>query len=102
MVSVATAPNRFAANVLVARLGSEGIVTELRGASDPYPLGEVEVLVEEAAFDTARMILLIDEVETALDEDGDDDTDLRAPYQLWMVVAVLVVTTIFSIARMFT
>jgi len=56
----------FEARVIAARLGSEGIVTRLRGGIDtPYPMGDVEVLVAEEDLEVARELLLADEVESA-------------------------------------
>ena len=74
MVPLVRVGNGFHARVLVARLGSEGIVTQLRGGIDaPYPAGAVEVLVGEADLDDARAILLADEVEAAFDVDDAED-----------------------------
>ncbi len=68
MVPLVTLGGSFQARVLSARLGSEGIVTELRGAVDgPYPFGDVVVLVDADDVDLARQLLLADEVEDALD-----------------------------------
>lgn len=66
MVHLLTVSGAFQARVLAARLGSEGIVTELRGAIDgPYPCGEALVFVEQSDLDLARQLLLADEVEEA-------------------------------------
>jgi hypothetical protein len=85
--------NEFHARVIAARLGSEGIVTELRGGiSSPYPMGEVEVLVSEADFDEAAALLLADDVESAFDEPDDDSAEsshrLRLP--AWARIALVV------------
>ena len=61
MVRVAATRDAFEARVIAARLGAEGIVWELRGALDgPYPVGQVEVLVEEDAADAARELLALE------------------------------------------
>jgi hypothetical protein len=66
MVHLRTVSSPWEANVLAARLGSEGIVTQLRGnLSGPYPFGAVTVLVEEAQAGLAAELLLADEVEAA-------------------------------------
>jgi len=66
MVHLRTVPDAWHAKVLAARLGSEGIVTQLRGAvSGPYPFGAVSVLVEAAQAELAAELLLADEVEAA-------------------------------------
>jgi len=71
MVHVRTVPTPFHARVIAARLGSEGIVTELRGnvGDGPYPFGASSVWVEEADAEIAAEILLADEVESAFDDD---------------------------------
>jgi hypothetical protein len=62
----------FSAHVVRARLCSEGIDAELRGAVDgPYALtvGEmarVEVYVPADQMEDARLVLLVDEVDAAL------------------------------------
>jgi hypothetical protein len=72
MVHLRTVQDAWEANVLAARLGSEGIVTQLRGnLSGPYPLGAVTVLVEAAQADLAAELLLADEVESAFALSGD-------------------------------
>ncbi|MGH3849982.1 MAG: hypothetical protein ACRDRT_09810, partial [Pseudonocardiaceae bacterium] len=48
MVHVRTVPNAFHARVIAARLGAEGILTDLRGnVGGPYPFGDVSVWVGE-------------------------------------------------------
>ncbi|MEA3057036.1 MAG: putative prokaryotic signal transducing protein [Actinomycetota bacterium] len=75
MVPVRKVSDQFEARVLAARLGSEGIVAQLRGGGidGPYPMGAIEVLVSEDDLDSARELLLADEVESAFDDSGDDD-----------------------------
>jgi hypothetical protein len=83
MAPLTTAGSTFEARVLAARLGAEGILTELRGASDgPYPLPwPVEVLVPADELEAAREILLADQVDAMFDEaappapDADWSTD---------------------------
>ena len=68
MVHLETLSSGFHARILAARLGSAGIVTQLRGAVDgPYPVGDVLVYVDEADADLARQLMLADEVEAAFD-----------------------------------
>jgi hypothetical protein len=63
----------FAARVLQARLASEGIACELRGAlGGPYPLtvGEgarVDVYVAADELDDARYVMLADEIDAVFD-----------------------------------
>jgi hypothetical protein len=66
MVPLMTAGSSFEAKVVAARLGSEGILFEVRGSLDSvYPLGSVTILVPAAELDTARDVLMVDEVEDA-------------------------------------
>ena len=85
MVHLTTAASSFHARVVAARLGADGIVTELHGGVDgPYAaLGSIDVLVSVDDFETARDLLLADRVEAERgaigpvaavgDDDGDDD-----------------------------
>ena len=73
LVPVVRVSNAFHARVIAARLGSDGIVTQLRGGVDsPYPMGDVEVLVSEGDLDEAAALLLADEVESVFDEAEDE------------------------------
>ncbi len=68
MVHLRTVRTVFHARVIAARLGADGIVTQLRGAVDgPYPVGDVSVWVAEDDAECARELLLADEVEAAFD-----------------------------------
>ena len=57
----------------MARLGADGILTQLRGAEDgPYPLPHpVEVLVAHDQLDEARQLLLADQVEAIFEASAD-------------------------------
>ena len=70
MVHLTTAGSLFEARVVMARLGAEGILTQLRGGGDgPYPLpGPVEILVVADQADEARQLLLADQVEAIFDD----------------------------------
>ena len=74
MVHLTVAGSLFEARVVMARLGADGILTQLRGGADgPYPLpGPVEVLVLAGQAEEARHLLLADQVEALFDgpEDG--------------------------------
>jgi hypothetical protein len=66
MVHLRTVPNAFHAQVIAARLGADGIITQLKGGVDGiYPVGEVAIYVPEEEFESARELLLADEVESA-------------------------------------
>lgn len=109
MKHLVTLRDGFEAKVLAARLGSEGVLVELRGSVDgPYPLGLVYVYVEESGMETARTVLaLADEpgVEDAThddvpDDEWDDEDDaalsrrVRERRRLLAVVAVGVVAAL--------
>ena len=68
MVHLVTVDGPFEARVLAARLGAEGIVWELRGASDVYPVGRSHVYVDEGDLASARELLLTDAVEAVFDD----------------------------------
>jgi hypothetical protein len=93
MVPLMTAGSSFEAKVVAARLGSEGILFEVRGSLDSvYPLGSVTILVPAAELDTARDVLMVDEVEDAFAdmEPSDDDYPRRSwtSGPAWRVAAV--------------
>jgi len=104
MVHLAKVSDAFGARVLAARLGSDGIVTQLRGGGidGPYPMGDVEVLVSAADLEVAREILLAEEVESAFDEIVDtepielDEGGVRAPLARWIVLFVVAGLVLFA------
>ena len=68
MVHLRTVNTTFHARVIAARLGADGIPTELHGSVDGiYPLGNVSVWVSADDASAARELLLADEVEAAFD-----------------------------------
>jgi len=70
MVRLAQATNAFHARVIAARLGADGIVTQLRGNLEgPYPIGNVYVYVGEDDLSDAQELLMADEVESAFPAD---------------------------------
>lgn len=87
----------FAAHLLAARLQSEGIDVELRGAvNGPYVLtvGEiarVDVFVPEDQLDDAKLVMLADEVDSVLaapsEWSGERRTVRRWP--LWVAIALI-------------
>lgn len=106
MVHLLTVAGAFQARVIAARLGSEGIVTSLRGAVDgPYPFGDVRVFVDADDMELARQLLLADEVEEAfVDVEVDTDRGRRiGGLPAWLaVLAVLFVAVASSLARVLT
>jgi hypothetical protein len=98
MVRLATVRSTFHARVIAARLGAEGIVTDLRGNVDGmYPMGDVYVFVAEEDLPEAQELLFVDEIESAFDEDGDGDVDVSTPRELWifLVAVVLLAAVLF-------
>jgi hypothetical protein len=70
MVPLTTVGSSFEAQVLMARLGADGILTQARGACDgTYPLpGVVQLLVLVDQADEARELLMADQVEAIFDD----------------------------------
>ena len=97
----------FSAHVLAARLHSEGIDVELRGAVDsPYGLtvgdmARVDLYVPEDQVDDARLVLLASEIDDAMDLPEARDPNRRAvPSWVWvMAVIVLVVAVAAPVLR---
>jgi len=91
----------FRAQVLAARLRSEGIDAQLRGAlASPYGLtvgdmARVDVYVPEDQLEDARYVLLADEVDATLTaptdwwEAGSDRPPRRRAWILWVAAALL-------------
>ena len=78
MVHLLSVHDEFHARLIVARLGSEGILAELRTPlGSPYPmLGEVGVYVGEGDLELARDLLVADEAE-ADDQPADEGAARR-------------------------
>ena len=86
MVHLRTVHNTFHARVIAARLGADGIVTQLRGSVDgPYPIGDVSVWVDEDDVVCAQELLLADEVESAFDTV--DESPRRQPFVLGLTLS---------------
>ena len=101
MVRLATVGHTFHARVIAARVGAEGIVTELRGCVDgPYPMGDVHIYVPEIDLPVAQELLMADEVESAFDADEDFE-DGGAPRELWLILAAIVLLAVLLFARQF-
>ncbi|CAN5839853.1 hypothetical protein BH24ACT3_BH24ACT3_11770 [soil metagenome] len=95
MVAVATAQDAFEAKVIAARLGSDGIVWQLRGGVDGvYPIGTVEVLVTEDDADEARALLAATDLDGV---DGDDDEPVLATR--WLPAMAVVAVVLFTVFR---
>ena len=101
MVRLATVGHPFHARVIAARVGAEGILTELRGSVDgPYPMGDVSVSVPEIDLPLAQELLLADEVESAFDDEEVLDDD-GSPRELWLILGAMLVLAALLFARSF-
>jgi hypothetical protein len=99
MTRLTTVSGSFAAHVLAARLIDEGFDVELRGGPALYGLtvGEMaafDVFVPDDQIDEASYVLLVSEVDIALDEDPDERHRriVRTRPWAWRVVAGALVT----------
>jgi hypothetical protein len=100
MVRLATVRSTFHARVIAARLGAEGIMVQLRGNVDSvYPMGDTHVYVEADALDTAREVLLVDEVEAAFDEPVDEAAVASLIWPRWVVLAAIVAVAALTLSR---
>jgi hypothetical protein len=100
MVRLMTAANAMEARIIAARLGAEGIVWEFRGSVDgPLALGPVEVLVDVDGFESAKEMLLVDDVESSFADHPQPARVTTGRDVLWAAVALLAVV-LFAIARM--
>lgn len=104
MVPVARPTSTFAAQLLAARLGAEGIVWQLRGFDSVYPVQAVEVLVAADDLERARDVIRLAEADGDLvgaatgSVVGDDPAgDRRAGMVFGAVLVALVVG--FLLAR---
>jgi hypothetical protein len=71
MVRLLTAANAMEARIIAARLGSEGIVWELRGPVDgPFAIGPIEILVDAEGLEAANEMMLAADVESSFVGEG--------------------------------
>jgi hypothetical protein len=109
MVPLTSVSGSFRAHVMAARLESEGIDAQLRGALDgPYGLtvgdmARIDVYVPVEQLDDAKLVLLADEVDASMvapsewwDAGGQPRTRSRWPW-----VAALVLLTVAVVAPFF-
>jgi hypothetical protein len=95
----------FPARVLAARLHSEGLDCELRGALDSVyrltvgDMARVDVYVPADQMDDARLVMLVDEVDAAY-EGGDAHRPTAArSWLMWTAVAAVVFFAVAPLAR---
>ena len=100
MVRVATVGDPIEARIIAARLGSEGLLWELRGGvSGPYPMGPVHVYVEEHEAEVANELINLP-ADPELDDDAAEEApSSRAPLALWVVVLAILAVAAFGIMR---
>ena len=99
MVPLAPVPSEFAGRVLVAKLGSAGIIAEVRGVSHVYPtvFDSPEVWVEEAEFAEARELITTDTDDELGAEPGPPAAFPRAPVRAVLVAVALVLLAALTI-----
>jgi hypothetical protein len=110
MACLTTVGGSFAAHVIAARLGAEGITVKLRGAIDsPYQftvgdMSRVEVFVPEDELDDAKLVLLVDEVDFVLDlppqRDAPSDPLLWGGRARWVVLVAIVLLGVFPLVEL--
>ncbi|MGH9125727.1 MAG: hypothetical protein ACRDZ8_13520 [Acidimicrobiales bacterium] len=100
LVHLRTVSSSFHARVIAARLGADGIPTQLKGSLDgPYPFGTVSVWVAPEDAQSASELLLADEVEAAFDLPDEGEPWERAPrLPLVLGLSGLQLLAIFGIA----
>ncbi|GAC1312725.1 MAG: hypothetical protein NVSMB12_03250 [Acidimicrobiales bacterium] len=102
MVPLAPVPSEFAGRVLVAKLGSAGIIAELRGVSRVYPtvFDNPEVWVEAGELADARELITAD-LDDELAADPPDArrpiVGARSPVRAVLVAVALVLLAALSI-----
>ena len=102
MTRLTSVNGTFGAHVLAARLHDEGFDVELRGpGTGVYGQGltigdmaRVDVYVPDDQIDEASYVLLVTEVDVALD----DDPRPRASWTLWRVVALVLLIAMLAAA----
>ena len=100
----------FAAHLLAARLQSEGIDVQLRGAvNSPYVLtvgdiARVEVFVPGDQLDDAKLVMLADEVDSVMAAPGDWSGARAAPrrWPLWVALGLAAVAGVSPALRYFS
>ena len=100
MVRLMTAANAIEARIIAARLGSEGIVWEFRGSVDgPLAVGPVDVLVDADGFETAKELLMVDDIESSFAAEPQPVRETTLRDVMWVALA-LVGLILFAIVRM--
>lgn len=105
LVLLTSTTNAFEGHVIQARLQSEGVDAELRGAvgGGPYPftvgtMGEVQVYVPSDQLDDAQLVMLATEVDSSVGSESSPTPMTRT--DVWVIAAVLAVIVIVTVARL--
>jgi hypothetical protein len=116
MALLTSVAGSFRAHVLLARLETEGIDVQLRGALDGaygFTMGDlarVDVFVPEEQLDDAKYVLLADEVDATLAaptewwdagaaEDADQPHSGRVGWVRWVALTMLAVAVVGVVLR---
>jgi hypothetical protein len=95
----------FPARVLAARLHSEGLDCELRGALDSVyrltvgDMARVDVYVPADQMEDARLVMLVDEVDAAYEGGENRRPTAARSWLMWTAVAAVVFFTVAPLAR---
>ena len=108
MTRLTTVGGSFAARVLQARLQDEGLTVELRGNVDsPYAftvgaMSRVDIYVPEHDLEDARLVMLVNEVDSVLDlpPQRDHPTSPWGDRAFWIVLVAVVLLGIIPIAHL--
>jgi hypothetical protein len=101
MVRLVTAASPMEARIIAARLGAEGIVWQFRGSVDgPLAVGPVEVLVDADGYESAKELLLTDDVESSFVNTTSFPGERRTGRDLLWLALVVVLLILFAFARM--
>jgi hypothetical protein len=107
MARLTSVGGSFAAKVLQARLQDEGLTVELRGNVDsPYAftvgaMSRVDVYVPEHDLEDAKLVMLVNEVDSVLDlpPQRDRPSNPWGDRALWLVLVAVVLLGLIPIAH---
>ncbi|HEY2812209.1 MAG TPA: DUF2007 domain-containing protein [Acidimicrobiales bacterium] len=101
MIRLVTAANPMEARIIAARLGAEGIVWQFQGSVDgPLAVGPVEVLVDADGYESARELLLTDDVEGSFAGTAGDDSRPTTGRDVLWIALIIAALLLFAFARM--
>src|SRR6266852_3105626 len=110
MCSLTWVSGSFSAHVLAARLQSEGIDVQLRGALDgPYgitvgDMARVDLFVPEDQLEDARLVMLASEVDQVLaaprEWAGPESRRFLRRWPLWVAFGLLVLFAVAPLLRL--